>query len=147
MNIFVAKLSGATTADGLKRLFEQFGEVSDVKIIIDRETNMSKGYGFVEMPNVAEGHTAIAELNEAEVDGSIIVVKESQPRTGEKSGFSGGGNRGGNRSFGGGNKFKKPGFGGEDPSTRNLVLAVVVIAITEKADIIAGKTETLINPH
>ena len=112
MNIFVAKLSGATTADGLKRLFEQFGEVSDVKIIIDRETNMSKGYGFVEMPNVAEGHTAIAELNEAEVDGSIIVVKESQPRTGEKSGFSGGGNRGGNRSFGGGNKFKKPGFGG-----------------------------------
>jgi len=113
MNIFVAKLSSSTTADGLIELFQQFGEVKEAKVIMDRETNMSKCYGFVEMPNAAEGHTAIAELNEAEVDGSVIIVKESQPKSAGKPAFSGGFNRGGG-NFGGGNKFRKPGFSGGD---------------------------------
>ncbi|MCO6460117.1 MAG: RNA-binding protein [Saprospiraceae bacterium] len=118
MNIFVAKLSSSTTSEGLKQLFEQFGEVKDAKVIMDKETQMSKCYGFVEMENAAEGHTAIAELNEAEVDGNIIVVKESQPKTGGKPSFGGGNRGGGNRSFGNDRKFQKSGFSSGRPRER-----------------------------
>jgi len=122
MNICVAELSSSTTGAGLKQLFEQFGEVKDAKVIMDKETQMSKCYGFVEMVNAAEGHTAIAELNEAEVDGSVIVVKESQPKGAGRPSF-GGGNRGGSRGgFGGGGgdrKFQKPGFSSGRPRERS----------------------------
>ena len=80
MNIFVAKLSYNTTEDQLKQLFGAFGTVSSAKIIFDRIENRSKGYGFVEMPNDDEGLDAIKNLNDSEVDGRRIVVKESQPR-------------------------------------------------------------------
>jgi len=111
MNIFVAKLSNSTTSEGLIEIFQQFGEVKEAKVIMDRETGMSKGYGFVEMANAADGNNAIAELNDSELDGSVIVVKESQPKTAGKPG-GGGGFRGGFNSGGaggGGNKFRKPG--------------------------------------
>lgn len=80
MNIFIAKLSSSTTSEGLVEIFQQFGEVKNAKVIIDRETGTSKGYGFVEMANDEEGATAIAELNDSELDGNVIVVKESQPK-------------------------------------------------------------------
>lgn len=111
MNIFVAKLSNSTTSEGLIEVFQQFGEVKEAKVIMDRETGMSKGYGFVEMANSSDGNNAIAELNDSELDGSVIVVKESQPKTAGKPGGGGGFNRGGFNSggAGGGNKFRKPG--------------------------------------
>ncbi len=97
MNIFVAKLSYDTTAEQLRELFEQFGEVSSSKIIFDKVENRSKGFGFVEMENDADGLAAINELNGAELDGRSIVVKKSEPKP---QGGGGGGRD--NRSFGGG---------------------------------------------
>lgn len=80
MNIFVAKLNYRTSEDSLRDAFEHFGEVDSVKIIMDRDTGRSKGYGFVEMPTEDDGYKAIEELNESELDGSRIVVKKARPR-------------------------------------------------------------------
>jgi RNA recognition motif-containing protein len=80
MNIFVARLSSATTAEDLEKIFGEFGEVVSAKIIFDKETKNSKGYGFVEMKDDAEAKAAITALNETEVDGKQIVVKEAKPR-------------------------------------------------------------------
>ena len=79
MNIFVARLSYGTTADELRSLFEPFGELDSVKIIMDRETGRSKGYGFVEMSNDDEAKAAIEQLNGTELEGREIVVKEANP--------------------------------------------------------------------
>lgn len=80
MNIFVAKLNYATSEDALRQAFEEFGTVDSAKVIMDRETQRSKGFGFVEMPNDDEGNQAIASLNETELDGRTIVVKKANPR-------------------------------------------------------------------
>jgi RNA recognition motif-containing protein len=80
MNIFVAKLNFKTRTEDLQKAFEQFGEVSSVKIIKDRDTGRSKGYGFVEMPNDAEAQAAINGLNEKELDGRTIIVKPANPK-------------------------------------------------------------------
>ncbi|RME40594.1 MAG: RNA-binding protein [Deltaproteobacteria bacterium] len=104
MNIFVAKLSYDTQEDTLRAAFEEFGEVSSVKIIMDKFEGRSKGFGFVEMPNDDEAMEAINELNDSELDGRYIVVKKARPR--EDRGSGGYGNRGGggygNRRGGGG---------------------------------------------
>ncbi len=80
MNVFVAKLSPATTAQDLETLFGVYGEIVSVKVIFDKETGNSKGYGFVEMKNDNEALAAIEALNDSEVDGRPIVVKEARPR-------------------------------------------------------------------
>jgi len=80
MNIFIAKLNYDTQEDSLREAFEVFGEVSSVKIIIDKFSGRSKGFGFVEMPVEEEGIAAINELNESELDGREIVVKKANPR-------------------------------------------------------------------
>jgi RNA recognition motif-containing protein len=80
MNIFVAKLNFKTRTEDLQKAFEQFGEVSSVKIIKDRDTGRSKGYGFVEMPNDSEAQAAINGLNEKELDGRTIIVKPANPK-------------------------------------------------------------------
>ena len=80
MNLFVARLNSSTTGDDLQEIFSQYGEVSSAKVIFDRETGNSKGFGFVEMPNAEEANAAIAALNESEVDGKEIVVKEANDR-------------------------------------------------------------------
>jgi len=95
MDIFVAKLNSDTTADQITELFGQFGTVTSCKLIMDRETGMSKCYGFVEMENEAEADSAIEHLNETNFMGNYIIVKKSEPRTQEKRSFerrpSGGG--------------------------------------------------------
>jgi cold-inducible RNA-binding protein len=101
MNIFVAKLDFNTDEHTLQGAFEQFGEVSSTKIIMDRMTGRSKGYGFVEMPNDDEAREAINELNDTEFDGRTIVVKEAEDRGGRGGG---GGRRGGGGGYGGGNR-------------------------------------------
>lgn len=97
MNIFVAKLNTTTTSEDLQNLFERFGEVNSAKVIFDRETGSSKGYGFVEMANAEEGQNAINSLNETEFDDREIVVKEARPKEDRGGGYgrNGGFNRGG----------------------------------------------------
>ena len=80
MNIFVGKLNYRTTKEELQSAFEQFGEVSSAKIIMDRDTGRSKGYGFVEMSDDDAANAAIAALNESDLDGQNIVVKQSEDR-------------------------------------------------------------------
>ncbi len=104
MNIFVAKLNFATQEDDLRDAFEQFGEVDSVKIIMDKFTGKSKGFGFVEMPDDDAAQDAINNLNDTEFDGRTIVVKKAEPR--ENRGGGGGGRGGYNRGGGGG------GYGG-----------------------------------
>ena len=87
MNIFVARLSYQTSEDQIRQLFEEFGEVSSVKIIFDKIEGRSKGYGFVEMMDDEEGKQAIRELNDKEVDGRNIVVKESAPKEQKRDNF------------------------------------------------------------
>ncbi len=93
MNIFVARLNYDTRESELQDTFEEFGEVSSAKIIMDKFTGRSKGFGFVEMPNDEEAQAAINELNESELDGRNIVVKKAEPR--ERRSNRGGFDRGG----------------------------------------------------
>ena len=93
MNIFVAKLNYDTEEDNLRGVFEQFGAVDSVKIIMDKFSGRSKGFGFVEMENDDEGNAAIDSLNDSELDGRTIVVKKAKPRE-SNSRYNGGGGGG-----------------------------------------------------
>ena len=93
MNIFVAKLNFDTREEGLRAAFEEYGEVESAKIISDKFSGKSKGYGFVEMPNDEEAQNAINGLNDTEMDGRTIVVKKAEPR--ERRDNRGGGGYGG----------------------------------------------------
>ena len=79
MNIYVGNLAHHTTVDSLKTIFEAFGEVETVKVINDRFTGRSKGFGFVEMPSNSEADKAIKELNGKLVDGNNIKVNPADP--------------------------------------------------------------------
>jgi len=98
-NIFVGSLAWGTTSEGLEQAFAQYGVVSSAKVISDRETGRSKGFGFVEMES--GGDEAIQALNGADLDGRQIVVNEARPRE-ERGGGGGGGGRGGYGGGGGG---------------------------------------------
>lgn len=99
MNIFVAKLSFDTQESTLQDAFEEYGNVDSAKIIMDKFTGKSKGFGFVEMSDDEEAQNAISGLNETEMDGRTIVVKQAEPRESRgdsRGGSGGGGYRGGN---------------------------------------------------
>jgi len=91
MNIFCAKLNYDTQEEDLRSAFEAYGEVSSVKIIMDKFSGRSKGYGFVEMADDDEGQAAIDGLNDTELHGRTIVVKKANPRDDNRRG---GGNPG-----------------------------------------------------
>lgn len=117
MNIFVGSLPFKIEESELQEIFEEYGEVTSVKIITDRATGRSKGFGFVEMTNEEEAKKAIEELNNAEIEGRTIVVNKaeekkegSRPSGGFRGGNSGGGFRGGNS--GGGFRGGNTGGGG-----------------------------------
>jgi RNA recognition motif-containing protein len=80
MNIFVAKLNFKTKNEELEAAFAKFGQVASAKIVRDKDTGRSKGFGFVEMPNDDEANAAISNLNEKELDGRVIIVKPANPR-------------------------------------------------------------------
>ena len=80
MDIYVGNLSYDISVDELREAFEQHGEVSSAKIVTDRDTGRSKGFGFIEMPNKAEGAAAIAELNGAMLKGRTARVNEARER-------------------------------------------------------------------
>ena len=80
MNIYVGNLSYSMSESELRDAFGAFGEVSSVKILMDRETGRSRGFGFVEMPNQSEAETAIAQLNGKELGGRALRINEARPR-------------------------------------------------------------------
>jgi len=80
MNIYLGNLSYSVTEKSIRDLFEGFGAVASAKIVIDKLTGSSRGFGFVEMPNNDEAGRAIAELNGKEFEGRKLVVNESRPR-------------------------------------------------------------------
>ena len=80
MNIYVGNLSYSLSESELQDAFAEFGEVSSAKILSDRETGRSRGFGFVEMPNQAEGEAAVAQLNGKDVGGRALRVNEARPR-------------------------------------------------------------------
>ena len=92
MNIYVANLSWDTNSDSLKNLFSQFGEVTSARIITDRETGRSRGFGFVDMTSEEEGQKAIDSLNNTDFEGKTINVSVARPRTERRPSY---GNRGG----------------------------------------------------
>jgi len=106
MKLFVARLSSSITEENLSELFSAFGEVLSSKVVMDRETGNSKGFGFIEMPNDEEANAAIAALNETELDGKNIVVKEANPpQERPRRDFNRGG--GGGFSRGGGDRRER----------------------------------------
>lgn len=110
MNIYVGNLSWQMTDEDLRNLFEQHGSVSSAKIVKDKVSGRSKGFGFVEMEDDAEAQQAITNLYDSEVMGRKIIVNESQPKQ-QSSGGGGGGYK--KRSFGGGGGgggYKKGGY-------------------------------------
>jgi RNA recognition motif-containing protein len=106
MNIYVGNLSRDVTDEELRKEFEAFGKVESVNIIKDKYSGQSRGFGFVEMPEKAEGQAAITGLKSKVLQGRTIDVSEARPRT---EGGSRGGGRGG---FGGGGGGRGGGFGG-----------------------------------
>ena len=97
MNIYVGNLPFEVTEDELREEFEAFGQVSSVKIITDKYTGQSRGFGFVEMPAVSEGQAAINGLNGKTVGDSILVVNAARPRSDSRGG--GFGRRGERRKY------------------------------------------------
>ncbi len=115
-NLYVGNLSYNCTADDLRELFSQHGNVSSAQVVSDRETGRSRGFGFVEMSD--GGEAAIGALNGAEFQGRTLTVNEARPREsggggrGGGGGYGGGGGGGGGRSGGGGGGRSGGGGGG-----------------------------------
>jgi len=99
--LFVGGLSWDTTDDGLRQAFESHGEIIEAKVITERDTGRSRGFGFVTFAQDEDGKTAIAKMDGTNLDGKTIKVNEAQeksPRGGGRSGGGFGGGRGGGRN-------------------------------------------------
>jgi RNA recognition motif-containing protein len=108
MNLYVGNLLFNVTENELKELFEPFGQVTEVRLIMDKFTGKSKGFGFIEMPSKDEAQKAIAALNGKDTKGRDISVNEAKPKTNR-------GSRGGRGGFGGGRgRRAKGGFSGRN---------------------------------
>ncbi len=99
--LYVGGLPYSTTEDALEQLFSQHGTVESAKVITDRDTGRSRGFGFVEMESSAEAQAAISALNGTDLDGRTLTVNEAKPRE-NRSGGGGGGGGGGGYGGGGG---------------------------------------------
>ena len=134
MNIFIAGLNYNMSEAELGELFAEYGEVVSVKIIMDRETGRSKGYGFVEMADDEAGDKAIAALNEVDMDGKTLSVSVARPRE-ERPRRSygnngGGGYRGGNNSRGKRNNRQPKSF--EDILNRHLKTCLSISNVQDR---------------
>jgi RNA recognition motif-containing protein len=105
MDIYVGNLPWSTNDDDLRTLFQEFGDVDGARVIMDRETGRSRGFGFVQMPSNDEANKAIESLNGQDYNGRPLRVNESQPKP---RGGGGGGGRGG--GFGGGGGGRRGGW-------------------------------------
>src|SRR2546423_11467814 len=108
--LYVGNLAYSIRDDDLQQAFSQFGTVSSAKVMMDRDTGRSKGFGFVEMGSDAEAQSAINGMNGQALDGRAVVVNEARPREDRPGGGYGGG--GGSRSGGGGDGGGGGGAGG-----------------------------------
>jgi cold-inducible RNA-binding protein len=95
--LFVGGLSWGTQEQGLREAFEQYGEVIEAKVITDRDTGRSRGFGFVTFANAEEADKAMEQMNGAQLDGRTLNVNEAQDRRGGGGGRGGGGRGGRNR--------------------------------------------------
>jgi len=100
--LYVGNLAYSVRDESLQQAFSQFGAVTSAKVMMDRETGRSKGFGFVEMGSDAEAQAAINGMNGQALDGRAIVVNEARPREERPGGFGGGGRSGGGGGYGGG---------------------------------------------
>lgn len=100
-NLFIGSLAYATTDDGLKEFFEQVGPVTRARVVTDRDTGRSRGFGFVEYENQDDNQKAIDQLNGKELDGRTISVTEARAREDRpaRRDFNGGDSNGGGGSF------------------------------------------------
>jgi cold-inducible RNA-binding protein len=109
--IYVGNLPFTATSENLNELFSKFGTVDSAKIVMDRDTGRSKGFGFVEMASGDEAAAAIEKLNGSDMGGRSLVVNEARPMEPRTGGF-GGGSRGGDRGGDRGGRSGGGGFGG-----------------------------------
>jgi RNA recognition motif-containing protein len=100
--LYVGNLAYGVRDDELQQAFAPFGTVTSAKVMMDRDTGRSKGFGFVEMGSDAEAQAAINGLNGQALEGRAIVVNEARPREERPGGFGGGGGRSGGGGYGGG---------------------------------------------
>ena len=114
LNIYVGNLSYDTTDRDLEEAFAKHGAVSSARVVMDRDTGRARGFGFVEMPNKAEGDAAIAAMNGTQLQGRTLNVNEARPREDRRGGGGGGGYGGG----GGGGGYGGGGGGGGYGSSR-----------------------------
>lgn len=106
MNIYIANIPFKASDAELKELFEQHGEVTSAKIVMDKMTSRSRGFGFVEMTDSSAAKEAINSLNGADFQGKTLIVNEARPKTGSPGGGSYG-TRGGSSGYGGKNFNKR----------------------------------------
>ncbi|HOE60986.1 MAG TPA: RNA-binding protein [Kiritimatiellia bacterium] len=119
MDIYVGNLAYTTSDESLKVAFEAYGEVTSARVVSDRMTGRSKGFGFVEMPDRTQAQAAIDALNGKELDGRTIRVNESQPKPREERGGGFRGGAGGGGGFrGGSGRGGAGGRGGERRESR-----------------------------
>jgi cold-inducible RNA-binding protein len=114
MNLYVGNLLFDVAENDLRALFEPFGQVTEVRLIMDKFSGKSKGFGFIEMPSKDEAQKAIAELNGKDMKGRAMTVNEARPKTerGSRGGF---GNGRGRRGFGGGGRgHRRNDYGGRN---------------------------------
>jgi RNA recognition motif-containing protein len=115
--LYVGNLAYSVRDDSLLQAFSQFGTVTSAKVMMDRETGRSKGFGFVEMGSDPEAQAAINGMNGQPIDGRAVVVNEARPREERPGGFGGGGGgrSGGGGGYGGGGAGGGGGGGGRSP--------------------------------
>ena len=112
MNIYVGNLGYDINESDLREAFEQYGKITEVRLIMDKVTGKTKGFGFIEMPEKEEAQKAITEMNEMEFKGRVIKVNEAKPKTNRGSGKRREGGGGGYRGDHGGSGGNKRGGGG-----------------------------------
>ena len=95
MNIYVGNLPKTTTEEAVRKLFEEYGEVTEIKLLKDQYTDELRGFGFVTMPSKADAQKAIQEANDTEFEGRALIVNEARPRKDRSGGRQRGGGGGG----------------------------------------------------
>ena len=106
-NLFIGSLAYATTDDSLKAFFETIGEVTSARVVTDRDSGRSKGFGFVEFADEANNQKAVDDLNGKELDGRAINVNLARPKEDRPRRDFGGNDRGGNGGGNGGGSFRQ----------------------------------------
>jgi cold-inducible RNA-binding protein len=110
--LFVGSLSWDTDDNGLRSAFERYGTVDDAKVMTDRETGRSRGFGFVTFSDSATAQSAMQQMNGAQLDGRTLAVSEAQERAPRAGGFGGGGGGGGGGGDRGGGRPARGGGSG-----------------------------------